>query len=130
MRLAAAAWIAYGEGKKDEAVLLARAGADLEDKTGKHPVTPGAVLPARELLGDMLLAEGRAADALVEYRASLREAPARFNTLVGAARAAQLAKDPQAARKYWEELLAQTVADSNRPEIAEARQALRKPSAS
>ena len=93
MRLAAAAWIAYGEGRKDEAVLLARAGADLEDKTGKHPVTPGSVLPARELLADLLLAEGRPADALREYEASLREAPARFNSLVGAARAAEQAKE-------------------------------------
>ena len=51
MRPAAAAWIAFAEGKKDEAVELARSAADLDDKAGKHPVTPGAVLPARELLG-------------------------------------------------------------------------------
>ena len=130
MRLAAAAWVAYGEGSKDEAILLARAGADLEDKTGKHPVTPGAVLPARELLGDMLLAEGRAADALVEYEGSLREAPARFNSLVGAARAAELSKNSERSHQYWRELLAQAVADSTRPELAEARRALRKPGAS
>ena len=129
MRLAAAAWIAYGEGRKDEALLLARAGADLEDKTGKHPVTPGAVLPARELLADMLLAEGRPADALREYEASLRLAPARFNGLVGAARAAEQSKEPRRAREYWEQLLAQTVAGSSRPEIAEAKRALRKPGA-
>jgi len=126
MRLAAAAWIAYGEGRKDEAVLLARAGADLEDKTGKHPVTPGSVLPARELLADLLLAEGRPADALREYEVSLREAPARFNSLVGAARAAEQAKEVQRAREYWQQLLAQSVAGSKRPEIAEARRAIRK----
>jgi tetratricopeptide (TPR) repeat protein len=126
MRLAAAAWIAYGEGRKDEAVLLARAGADLEDKTGKHPVTPGSVLPARELLADLLLAEGRPADALREYEGSLREAPARFNSLVGAARAAEQAKEMKRAREYWQQLLAQTVAGSKRPEVAEARNVLRK----
>ena len=126
MRLAAAAWIAYGEGRKDEAVLLARAGADLEDKTGKHPVTPGSVLPARELLADLLLAEGRPADALREYEVSLREAPARFNSLVGAARAAEQAKESKRSREYWRQLLAQTVADSKRPEVAEARRALGK----
>ena len=129
MRLAAAAWIAYGEGSKDEAVLLARAGADLEDKTGKHPVTPGAVLPARELLADMLLLEGRAADALVEYKASLREAPARFNSLVGAARAAALAKDPRRSRKFYAEVVEQTVPESSRPELAEARRAVEAPAA-
>jgi len=126
MRLAAAAWIAYGDGRKDEAVLLARAGADLEDKTGKHPVTPGSVLPARELLADLLLAEGRPADALREYEVSLREAPARFNSLVGAARAAEQAKEVKRAREYWQQLLAQTVAGSKRPEIAEANRALGK----
>lgn len=124
MRLAAAAWIAYAEGRKDEALLLARAAADLEDKTGKHPVSPGAVLPARELLGDMLLAAGRPADALVEYEAALREAPGRFNGLVGAARAAASAEDPGRARQLYQRLLDQCAKDSARPELAEARRAL------
>ena len=126
MRLAAAAWIAYGEDRKDEAVLLARAGADLEDKVGKHPVTPGSVLPARELLADLLLAQGRPADALREYEGSLRQAPARFNSLVGAARAAEQSKEAKRAREYWQQLLAQTVAGSKRPEVAEAKRALRR----
>ena len=85
-----------------------------------------APLPARELLGDMLLERGEP-PRRSPSTASLREAPDRFNSLYGAARAAELAKDPQAARKYWEELLAQSVAGSNRPEIAEARRALRQP---
>jgi len=121
MRLAAAAWVAYGEGRKDDAVKTARSAADLEDKTGKHAVTPGAPLPARELLGDMLLEMGRPEEALAEYQASLNETPNRFNGLSGAARAAALSKKPDLARKYSQELLDQCVASSERPELAEAR---------
>jgi tetratricopeptide (TPR) repeat protein len=124
MRLAATAWVAYAEGKKDEALLLARAAADLEDKTGKHPVTPGSVLPARELLADMLLEMGRPAEALVEYEASLREAPGRFNSLYGAARAAALAKDMRRSRELYAALLAQCVSGSPRPELVEAKRAV------
>ena len=123
-RLAATAWLAYAQGKQDEALLLARAAADLEEKTGKHPVTPGPVLPARELLGDMLLEAGRPGDALVEYEASLREAPGRFNSLFGAARAAERSKDPDRSRDLYAELLSQCVAGSPRPELADARRAV------
>ena len=97
-RLAAAAWLAYAEGQKDEAVKMARAAAQLEEKTGKHPVTPGAPLPARELLGDMLLEMGQPAEALAAYEASLREAPNRFNSLYGAARAAERSQNTDRAR--------------------------------
>lgn len=124
MRLAAAAWVAYAEGKKDEALKLARSAAELDEKVGKHPVTPGAVLPARELLGEMLLESGRAADALVEYEASLREAPGRFNSLYGGARAAELAKKPDRARELYGKLVGQCVAGSSRSELAEARRFL------
>ncbi len=92
MRAAAAAWLAYAEGRKDEALAIARSAADLDAKAGKHPVTPGAILPARELLADMLLEMGRPGEALAEYQASLREAPGRFNSLYGAGRAAELAR--------------------------------------
>ena len=120
-RLAAAAWLAFAEGRKDEAVKLARAAAQLEEKTGKHPVTPGAPLPARELLGDMLLEMGQPAEALAAYEASLREAPNRFNSLYGAARAAERSQQPDRARELYAALLEQCVADSPRPELAEAR---------
>jgi hypothetical protein len=123
-RLAATSWVTYAQGKKDEALLLARAAADLEQKTGKHPVTPGPVLPARELLGDMLLETGRPGDALIEYEASLREAPGRFNSLYGAARAAERSKDSRRSRAFYEALLAQCVAGSSRPELDEARRAI------
>lgn len=120
-RLAAAAWLAFAEGRKDEAVQLARAAAMLEEETGKHPVTPGAPLPARELLGDMLLEMGQPAEALAAYEASLREAPNRFNSLYGAARAAERSQDTDRARDLYAALLEHCVADSPRPELAEAR---------
>jgi len=80
-RRAAAGWLARAEGKNDEAVALLRAPADLEDSTEKHPVTPAPVLPAREMLGDLLLELGQARPALVEYEASLRREPNRFKGL-------------------------------------------------
>ncbi len=121
MRLAAAAWAAYGDGRKEEALGIARSAADLEDRTGKHAVTPGVPIPARELVGDMLLDMGRPAEALAEYQASLRDAPNRFNGLCGAARAAELARKPDLAREYSTRLLDQSVAGSTRPELAELR---------
>jgi len=121
LRLAAAAWVAYAEGKKDGALQLARAAAELDEKTGKHPVTPGAILPPRELLADMLMESGKPAEALVEYEASLREAPGRFNSLAGGARAAELSKNPSKARALYAKLIQQCVPGSPRPELAEAR---------
>src|SRR5687768_17920128 len=58
-RLSAAAWLAYAEKKNDEAMKLMRAAAELEASTEKHPVTPGAIVPARELLAEMLLETGK-----------------------------------------------------------------------
>jgi tetratricopeptide (TPR) repeat protein len=120
-RLAAAAWLAYAEGRKDEAVKVARAAAQLEEATGKHPVTPGPPLPARELLGDMLLERGQSTEALAAYEASLREAPNRFNSLYGAALAAERSQHTVRARELYTALLEQCVADSPRPELAQAR---------
>ena len=128
MRLAAAAWLAMSEGKKEEAVELARSAAALDDKTGKHPVTPGAILPARELLADMLLELGRPAEALPEYAASLRSAPNRFNSLYGAARAAELSGDKAKARAMYGQLAANCGARSSRKEVRQAREYLGKAS--
>jgi len=123
-RLAAAAWLAYAEGQKDDAVNMARVAAQLEEQTGKHPVTPGPPLPARELLGDMQLELGQPTEALAAYEASLREAPNRFNSLYGAARAAERSQNPERAREFYAALVAQCVADSPRPEVAQARKFL------
>ena len=112
----------FAEGRKDEALAVALAAAELEERTGKHPVTPGPALPARELLGDMLLEMNRPAEALTAYEVSLREAPNRFNSLYGAARAAELSQDMARARTLYAALIAQCIADSPRPELAQARE--------
>jgi tetratricopeptide (TPR) repeat protein len=129
MRLAAAAWVAYADGKAAEAVETARSAAALEEKTGKNPVTPGAPLPARELSGDLLLAMNRPAEALVEYEASLRDSPARFNALFGAAQAAERSGKTARARELYAQLVAQCAAGSPRPELGQARKFLAAPPA-
>ncbi len=121
MRLAAAAWVAHAEKRTAEALDLARSAADLDEATGKHPVTPGSLLPPRELLGDMLMELDRPAEALVEYEQSLREAPNRFNSLYGAARAAELSDNSQRAEELYAELVEMTVDGSTRSEVEHAR---------
>jgi len=118
----AAAWITFAEGKRDAALLQMRSAADHEDKTDKHNVTPGVILPARELLGEMLLELKQPALAVVEFEATLRTAPNRFNALSGGARAAKLAGDNEKARNYYAKLVALCDhADGDRPELEEAR---------
>jgi hypothetical protein len=118
----AAAWIALAQKKTDEAVTLMRAAADLEDSHEKHIVTPGRILPARELLGDMLLEAGKPAEALKAYEASQVREPNRFRGYYGAARAAAAAGDHKKALSYYGKLLALAKhADSARPEIAQAK---------
>jgi len=121
MRLAAASWLAFAEGRKDEALALARSAAELDEKAGKHPVTPGSILPPRELLGDMLLEMGRAEEALAAYEASLQDAPGRFNSLYGAGRAAEAAGRRDVAARMYGALLEQCVSGSPRAELAQAR---------
>src|SRR5262245_34299618 len=103
-RRAAAAWLARAESKNDEALTLLRSAADLEDSTDKHPVTPGAILPAREQLADMLAETGRGDAAIAEYQKSLRSAPARFNSYRGLASAAERAGQTQQAQEYRDQL--------------------------
>jgi tetratricopeptide (TPR) repeat protein len=122
-----AAWVARAEGKNDEAVRLLRAAADLEDSTEKQPVTPGPVLPARELLADLLLDLGRPGEALKEFEATLRNAPNRFNSLFGAARAAELSGDQEKAGRFYAQLVTACArADSDRPELTAAKRFLEK----
>ncbi|HEY1495928.1 MAG TPA: hypothetical protein VGF49_15350, partial [Candidatus Solibacter sp.] len=85
---AATALITWAEGNKSEGLRLLRLAADHEDAVDKHPVTPGALLPVREMLADLLLEQGAAAEALKEYEAVLKTAPRRLNGTAGAARAA------------------------------------------
>jgi hypothetical protein len=117
-----AAWLAFAEGKREESLKLMRSAADLDDATDKHPVTPGAILPAREQLGELLLELKQPSAALTEFETSLRTTPERFNGLYGAARAATLASDQKKARSYYQKLVALTrQADTPRPEIDEAK---------
>jgi tetratricopeptide (TPR) repeat protein len=119
---AATGLIAWAEGKEDEGVRLLRIAADHEDAVDKHPVTPGALLPAREMLADLLLQNGRPAEALKEYEAVLKTAPRRFNATAGAAKAADTAGDKMKARAYAIELreIANN-AETSRPELEWAR---------
>ena len=119
---AAEAWIAFARKDLDAAVKLMREAADLEDRNEKHIVTPGRVLPARELLGDMLLEVGQPAQALAEYEASQLREPNRFRGYYGAARAADAAGDQVKAKIYYGRLLdLAKSADTARPELAAAR---------
>jgi tetratricopeptide (TPR) repeat protein len=98
-----------------------QAAAEHEDATEKLPVTPGAIVPARELLGEMLLEAKQPTPALEAFESSLKLAPERFNSLVGAARAAKLSGDRQKASAYYIKLLA----NCPRPtaDLAELREA-------
>jgi tetratricopeptide (TPR) repeat protein len=121
-RLAALAWLQFEQGSRDQALSTMRSAAELESTTEKHPVTPGEVLPARELLGDMLLELGQAREALVEYEAALDRSPNRFNSLYGAGRAAELAGDAELAARYYQTLVDVTAnADTERERLAHAR---------
>ena len=103
-RLAVGAWVAHAKGQHDVALQTARAAADMEDKYEKHAVTPGPLIPARELLGDILLVHGKPADALVAYEETLKREPNRFRALLGAAKAAKASGNAAAQKKYKQQL--------------------------
>jgi len=118
----ATAWALRAEGKDAEALAALRAAADHEDRTEKHVVTPGPILPARELLGDLLLELNRPAEALAQYEAAMAKEPNRFRGVYGAARAAELAGDRERARTHYARLVQQIGdSDADRPEIRHAR---------
>jgi tetratricopeptide (TPR) repeat protein len=119
------AWVTLTQGKGKEALQQMRSAADHEDRTDKHNVTPGVVLPARELLGEMLLELKQPDQAMAAFESTLRTAPNRFNALAGAARAAQLAGDKTKAKTHYGKLLTMCEdADGDRPELQEARSLL------
>ena len=121
-RIAAAAWIALAKGQADEAQKLMRAAADMEDRAEKHIVTPGRVLPARELLGDMLLELKQPAAALKEFEQSQQREPNRFRGYELAARAADAAGERDKARQHYAKLVELTRdADTALPEIVRAK---------
>ena len=92
-----------------------RQAADLESSTEKHPVTPGEVLPARELLADMLMELREYGAAKQEYLATLERSPNRFNSVWGVARSAELARDEAAATEFYRKLLGLSASSKTRP---------------
>ena len=119
------AWLSFAEGRREEALQQMRSAAEHEDKTDKNNVTPGVIVPARELLGEMLLELKQPTQAMVEFEATLRTAPDRFNALSGVARAAKLSGDNEKAKTYYARLLSICAhADGDRPELQDARSLL------
>ena len=121
----ASAWLLYAEGKKNEALKAMSEAADAEDRTEKHPVTPGVPKPARELYGEMLLDSTNAKDALTAFEATLKKEPNRLGALTGAARAAAQLSDASKARDYFGKVVEQAGSEGNtRIEVVDARKYL------
>jgi tetratricopeptide (TPR) repeat protein len=123
-RLGASAWAALAEGRRDEALKLMREAADKESASEKASISPGPILPARELLGDMLLELGQPAAALKEYEASQQREPNRFRGWYGAAAAAAKAGDATKAKAHFARLTALASDGASRPELEQARRFL------
>jgi hypothetical protein len=111
------AWLSLKEGKHEQAINLMKEAADLEDGMEKHPVTPGEVLPARELLGEMYLQTGHPELALAAFEQNLKARANRFNSLYGAAVAARATGDKQKLAAYNERIQRLAVPDSKRKEL-------------
>ena len=117
----ASAWLAFAQGKDEEAVGLLKSVADKQDALGKGEVE----LPAREMLADMLLELDRPEEALAQYQKSMKVDPNRFNGLAGAARAAELAHQPEKAATFYSALTKNCAGvESERPELTAARKQL------
>jgi tetratricopeptide (TPR) repeat protein len=125
-RRGASAWASMAEGRQSDALAEMRSAAEREDATEKNAVTPGPLSPARELLGDLLIAMKEPAQALKEYETALAKEPNRFRSLYGAGHAAALAGNRTKAREHFQQLVRICAqADTpERPEILEARRFL------
>jgi hypothetical protein len=110
-------WIAFADGKSDEAIADFRAAAQREESEREEPIA----MPAREMLADLFLEINRPSDALTEYQAVLKDYPNRFDAVYGAARSAQAASDPQQARKFYAQLVTISAPGADRPELRAAR---------
>jgi len=118
-----AAWIQQQSGKLDDAIGIMRSAVDLEESMDKSPVTPGAVLPAREMLAVLLMLANRPQEALLEFEAVLRFAPNRFNAVYGAATAAEGSGNEASAQRYFRKLTEIATGDE-RLELIAARKKL------
>ncbi len=121
-RLAVAGWTEHAKGNAAEGLKLMRAAADLEDRNEKHIVTPARIVPARELLAEMLLEQKQPALALKEFEASQVREPNRFRNFAGAAQAAEMAGDRAKAAAYSRKLVdLASKGDGKRPELSKAK---------
>jgi tetratricopeptide (TPR) repeat protein len=120
-RLAASGILAHAKGNDKEAKELVRAAADLDASMDKHPATPAEVVPARELLADLLLEVNEPAAALKEYEQTVSAERNRFRSILGIARAAKQSGDAAKAHEAYGKLVTLAGADSVRPELAEAK---------
>lgn len=124
---AAEAWILFKEGKDEEALKQMNIAATMEETTPKPPVTPCEVVPARELLGDMLLAMNKPVEALEAYEADLKDHPNRFNALYSAGLSAERSSNTGKANSYYQQLVdLSSSPDASRPELAAAQLFLKK----
>lgn len=124
---AARAWIVFKEGKNEEALKSMNEAITIEETTPKPPVTPGEVVPATELLGDLLLAMNRPVEALEAYEVNLRDHPKRFNALYSAGLAAERSGNRAKAGTYYQQLLNSCNTPwANRPELTAAKAFLKK----
>jgi len=103
--LCAVAWLTYNQGLQTQGLNVMKKAADLESTTDKHPITPGEILPARELYGDMLFESKSYADALKQYEKALIRSPNRLNSLYGAGHSAELSGDIGKAQYYYSKLV-------------------------
>lgn len=115
-----AGFIAHAAGDSERAVQLMRTAGELESSVEKHPVSPGALFPPYEALGEVLLALDRPDEALAAFKRSDRMWPGRYNTLIGAVRAAEAADDPDAAAR-WAARLMEMAPNAERDTIDRAR---------
>jgi tetratricopeptide (TPR) repeat protein len=116
----AQAWLAYAQGKTDDALAELRAAVAHQEKNGGESV----MIPAREMLADLLGELKRTSDALVEYKIVLKNAPNRFDALLGAGRTAEATGDTSAAQTYFAKLRELCPVGADRPELAEAKAVL------
>ncbi len=120
-RLILAGWRAHASDDPETARERLQAAIELDQTVEKHPITPGALYPPGEAMGDLLLELGQPEDALAAYRASEERWPGRFHTVAGAAAAATAAGKEDVARRYYAELIELT-GDTDRTELDTARQ--------
>lgn len=125
-RKTVSAWVEYANKRFLKALQLMEEAADIEDSVDKHPVTPGSVLPARELLGDMLTLLDKYDEAVDAYETSLHISPNRYNSLYGAGYAAEMAGNVEIAKLYYAKLTEITSGiNSDRPSLQRAKAFLR-----